>query len=120
MATARSTRSRTAKPTPEPAQPMPAPAADTYPVVYYNPRVPDERFVRTSGSYFHRFVNGRFVATNAVEEEAVRAALRRHGPNAADRWRGDDMEIEWVSDNGSFRTFNKAAALDYKAAQGIR
>lgn len=97
----------------EPATPAAA-AASGYPVVYYNPRVPSERFYIGGSAHPVRFTSGRFAARNQAEEQAVRAALRRFGPAAADRWRGDDMKREWASKAGDFRTRNEHAKDDYE------
>lgn len=85
------------------------------PVPYYNPIVTDERFLILDGpGHMRRFHAGRFVPQSAAEETSVRAALRRYGPGKADRWRGDDMNKEWVSKKGDFRTRNEDAREDYE------
>lgn len=87
---------------------------DGYPVPYYNPFIVDERFALEGQTYKLRFAAGRFVARDAAEEAAVRNALRVHGRDKADRWRGDDRKSEWVCKKCGFRTRNDNAKDDHE------
>lgn len=88
-----------------------------YPVHYYNARVPDERFkLRPDRFKFTRFFSGKFVAANAEQEAAVRAALRGHGAQKPDRWKGDDMDETWTCPGQGcvFATRNRKARDDHR------
>lgn len=87
---------------------------DGYPVVYYNPLIPDERF-RVPGSGGHeKFVGGRYVAIDAAREQAVRNALVAHGRDKPDRWKGDDLRREWTCKHCGFHTANLNAQDDHE------
>jgi hypothetical protein len=94
--------------------PVTVPVPSPYPVVYYNPKIIDERFFVEGNPYAVRFTSGRFVARDAVEEKSVRAALAAYGRNKPDRWRGDDRNKEWVDRSTGFRTFNDAVKDDFE------
>ena len=87
---------------------------ERYPMVFYNPIIPDERFYIEGDGYPRRFMDGKFIANNSVEEDAVRAALAVHGAGRSDRWRGDDRKTEWVCKKCNFRTFNSEAQEDHE------
>lgn len=84
------------------------------PVVYYNPKILDEQFLIPGSPYKHYFNRGKYVAKNVQEEAAVRAALRAHGPDAADRWQGDDRSPYTFRRTG-FTTANQNAYDDHEA-----
>lgn len=95
---------------------------DGYPIPYYNPYVMAEKFQYCpkgrlepgEHAVFHKFANGCFLAHNAVEEQAVRVALRGWGPDKPDRWKGDNLpEMEQCGTCG-FRTFNQIVANDHR------
>lgn len=92
----------------------PAATGAEYPVVYYNPRVMEERFSISGNSYMHRFRYGRYVATDATGEAAVRQALAAWGADKPDRWKGDDMRREWQCKKCGFRTRNENAKDDHE------
>ena len=83
------------------------------PVPYYNPKVLDEQFLVGGSPYKHYFNRGRYVAKTEVEEAAVRAALRAHGPDKPDRWRGDDRK-PWTDRRTGFSTGNENAKDDFE------
>lgn len=83
------------------------------PVPYYNPKILDERFLVGGSPYHHYFNRGKYVPTNETEERAVRAALRAHGPDKPDRWRGDDRKL-WTDRRTGFTTGNEAAKDDFE------
>lgn len=95
-------------------QPEPEPAKSKYPVVYYNPKVIDEQFYIVGSPYRKRFVNGRFVATDEVEEAAVRACLAAWGKEKPDRWKGDDRKRAWTDAKTGFTTLNDNAKYDFE------
>ena len=87
-----------------------------YPVPYYNPAIPDERFAMEGQGYKLRFASGRFIANDPAQEEAVRNALKIHGRDKPDRWRGDDRRSEWVCKKCGFRTRNDNAKDDHEGS----
>jgi hypothetical protein len=89
-----------------------APSSE-YPVTYYNPRIPDERFYVIGSPYKQHFVRGCFVAQTAQQEASVRACLDAHGRGFADRWKGDDRR-EWVDRRTGFTTSNENARYDFE------
>jgi len=90
---------------------------ERYPLAFYNPIIPDERFHIEGDGYLRRFVDGKFIANNAIEEEAARSALAIHGAGRADRWMGDDRKTEWSCKKCNFRTFNSEAQEDHEVIQ---
>ncbi len=97
-----------------PQAPVKTKAEPRYPVVYYNPMVIDERFVKGDSVYALRFRLGRFVASNEEEEQAVRKALSIYGPDKPDLWKGDDMRNLWTCKKTGFTTGNEAAKETYQ------
>ncbi len=91
-----------------------APPANAYPKVFWNPIVPDEKFRVGADVSPFAFANGRFVAVDENQEQAVRAALRGYGPDKADRWTGEDRRSEWACRHCAFRTFNSDAQDDHE------
>jgi hypothetical protein len=71
-------------------------ALSEYPKVFYNPKVMDEQFMVAGSPYRKRFVRGRFVATNAADEQAARKALAAYGRDRAERWQGEDRSVPWT------------------------
>lgn len=91
-----------------PAAPAVKPKKE-YPVPYYNPVTIDERFVNGDSVYPLRFRNGRFLARNEEEEQAVRKALSLYGQDKPDLWKGDDLNKMWTCKKTGFTTGNEAA-----------
>jgi hypothetical protein len=90
------------------------PVEPKYPVVYYNPKVPDEKFLVGGSPYKHYFNNGRYLAHNEAQELAVRGALRAWGPDKPDRWKGDDRPVRTFKNTG-FTSGNQNVIDDYEA-----
>jgi hypothetical protein len=84
-----------------------------YPVVYGNPKIPDEQFYNGT-PYRGRFVNGLYVATNAAEEAAVRKALSGHGPDKPDRWKGRDRKTPWTDKRTGFTAVSDVVKDDFE------
>jgi len=100
-----------------PAAPVATKPKAEYPVPYYNPITIDERFVKGDSVYTLRFRNGRFLAQNSEEEQAVRNALSLYGKDKPDLWRGDDMKKMWTCKKSGFTTGNEAAKEAYQESR---
>jgi hypothetical protein len=85
-----------------------------FPVVYGNPKIPDEQFYIIGSPYRGRFVNGLYIATNPNEEQSVRAALSGHGPEKPDRWRGRDRKSPWTDKRSGFTAVSDTVKEDYE------
>lgn len=99
--------------TPEPEVAQEEAPQPFVPVPYYNPKVLDEQFLVGGSPYKHYFNQGKYLAKTAVQEQAVRAALRGHGPDKPDRWRGDDRK-PWTDRKTGFTTANENAKDDFE------
>lgn len=101
---------------PAPAKAAPDPVPEGWVgETYYNPWIMDERFPLPGTVHLRMFRNGVFVPRTPGEEGAVRAALRAHGPDKPDRWKGGERRKEWRCRKCGFHTLNDDAADDHES-----